>query len=366
MLTAQTPEASYFNCLDYSRTQLKRFKGQSFYCPACHDRLRLKIGATVQPHFAHLPGATCHVAAEGETAEHLAGKALLGKLFRRWQINFAYEVYLASIQQRPDLLISKGAQRIAIEFQCSPISLARLRARTEGYRRIGYRVVWILGQRYQRQQWPASNHAFLQYSVTRGWYQWQLAVNSGQLWLLHHIAHHGYPQQVSYQRCLVTQKHLVPSTHMRLTTTVLLKENQRLNWQLGQAAPELRPLQQACYLAGHHLAGAPLCCHQTCMPPLNRQATLLLAVRLLLFCEQQGQVTVTQLQHFCWENRLAFYPLPLVDEHFWYVQWCGVLLKQWQRQNIVVRQGQVWFYLGACWYVDYYSKKNRIQAGSLK
>lgn len=362
MLIAQTRQQIYINSLDYSRTQLKKWRQQVFYCPVCHEQVTLKIGTTIQPHFAHLAHSKCTVTTEGETAEHLAGKALLGEFCRHWQVNFEYEVYLPSIKQRPDLLVSTGVRHIAIEFQCSPLSIERLRERTSGYRRIGYEVVWILGQRYQRQHWTASNHAFLQYSRQWGWYQWQLDVSQHKLWLLHHIVHYGYPQQVGYQRCSVEQiKSLYKTQHQQLTPTKLLAEAQQLYRCLVQSAPELLSLQQSCYLAGHHLAGAPLCCHQASTLPINQQASILLAVRLLLFCEKQGCVTAAQLEQFCWTYATAFYQLPLVNEHSWQLQWCRKILQQWQCQDVLRLQGAVLHYHEAKWYPDHFSKQKAIK-----
>ncbi|MFD0898637.1 competence protein CoiA [Loigolactobacillus binensis] len=361
MLVAQNAQQKYLNCLTYSRPQLRQLQQQAYTCPACQQPVMLKVGTTMQPHFAHFAGAACHAATEGETAEHLAGKALLGQLCRRWQVTFAYEVYLPAIQQRPDLLLSIGHRRIALEFQCSPITVPRLQARTQGYHQIGYQVIWILGQRYQRQQWRQSNHAFLQYALKWGWYQWHLVVARSELRLLHHIAHSGYPQQTSFQVSTLSQlQHITPPQRPPLSVAALLNESRQLYYKLGQAAPELQQLQQACYLKGHHLAGTPLCCHQASMPPLNRRAIVLLQVRLLLFCEQLGQVTLAQLRQFCWQNARAFYCLPLVDEQFWYLQWCVQTLKNWQRQGIVTAQETEWHYQGAQWYGDYFAKQRAL------
>ena len=84
-----------------------------------------RLSRTGHPHFAHLAHSKCTVTTEGETAEHLAGKALLGEFCRLWQVNFEYEVYLPTIKQRPDLLVSTDTRHVAIEFQCSPLSIKR-------------------------------------------------------------------------------------------------------------------------------------------------------------------------------------------------------------------------------------------------
>ncbi|GAA0361836.1 hypothetical protein GCM10008932_13070 [Alkalibacterium iburiense] len=54
---------------------------------------------------------------------------------------------MKDLQQRPDLLAFIDRTPIAIEFQCSPISIETIEKRTEGYISNGYRVVWIVGQK---------------------------------------------------------------------------------------------------------------------------------------------------------------------------------------------------------------------------
>lgn len=122
-----------------------------YCCPGCHEPVILRRGRHKIAHFAHRPGSQCRLS-EGETAEHLLGKRQLFQWYRQQGRSVALEVYLTQIAQRPDLLLTDGGQRVAIEFQCSLLSLHRLRERNAGYRQCGIGFHWLLGAPYQRRQ----------------------------------------------------------------------------------------------------------------------------------------------------------------------------------------------------------------------
>ena len=122
-----------------------------YCCPGCHEPVILRRGQHKIAHFAHRPVSQCQLS-EGETTEHLLGKRQLFQWYRQQGRSVALEVYLAQIAQRPDLLLTDGDQRVAIEFQCSPLSLHRLRERNAGYRQCGIAVHWLLGAPYQRRR----------------------------------------------------------------------------------------------------------------------------------------------------------------------------------------------------------------------
>lgn len=123
-------------------------KSEDYYCPSCQNPVHLKAGSVMRPHFAHYQKEVCDVFSEGETEEHILGKQQLYE----WLVNLGYEVemeaYLPKLMQRPDLLLKWKNQKIAIEFQCSGISIEKVKARTEGYLQNGYKVIWILGEHF--------------------------------------------------------------------------------------------------------------------------------------------------------------------------------------------------------------------------
>lgn len=127
----------------------KLSKNQSYYCPSCKSKVFLKIGEIMCPHFAHYKKSDCQVFSEGETAEHLKGKLALADYFKTNSEEVQLEAYLPELKQRPDILIKNNKRKIAIEFQCSSISIEKINQRTDGYLKAGYDVLWILGKNFQ-------------------------------------------------------------------------------------------------------------------------------------------------------------------------------------------------------------------------
>ncbi|MEG0437961.1 MAG: competence protein CoiA family protein [Solibacillus sp.] len=120
-------------------------KTVQFYCPQCKALLILKVGQIKIPHFAHVKKSDCDALfSEGESYAHLLGKQHLQELFQQLQLQPVLEPYLPLIQQRPDLLITKGIQKYAIEFQCSRLSPQHFQKRTKGYKDVQIMPVWII------------------------------------------------------------------------------------------------------------------------------------------------------------------------------------------------------------------------------
>lgn len=119
---------------------------EDLFCPSCKGRVHLKKGAVMRPHFAHYRRTNCEAFAEGETAEHVAGKMQLKDWFKKLGYDVALEAYLPELRQRPDLLLDN---KLAVEFQCSSIPIDKMRERTRGYADNGFEVIWILGERFE-------------------------------------------------------------------------------------------------------------------------------------------------------------------------------------------------------------------------
>lgn len=124
-------------------------KTDNFYCPSCKGRVYLKIGRINRPHFAHYQNQDCHAFSEGETAEHLEGKLQLATYLKMREAKVQIEAYLPELQQRPDILFEKEGRKIAVEFQCSALSIEKIVERTEGYLDANYEVIWILGNYFR-------------------------------------------------------------------------------------------------------------------------------------------------------------------------------------------------------------------------
>lgn len=127
----------------YASRKLQRV---DYICPDCNGILRLRYGKKYTPHFVHQKKCQNRSFSDGESYVHLKGKFEIAKLLKSANYSFVIEPYLPFIKQRPDLLVTlKSGQKIAIEFQCSPISSELIRTRTEGFLKHGIQVIWIAG-----------------------------------------------------------------------------------------------------------------------------------------------------------------------------------------------------------------------------
>lgn len=142
----------------------KLCKAKLFYCPACKNRVYLKIGRIIRPHFAHYVNEACNVFSEGETKEHLEGKLQLANHLKIREKNVQLEAYLPELKQRPDILFEKNDRKIALEFQCSSIPVESIVERTHGYLNAHYEVIWILGNHFNYKNKLTAFHKACLYS----------------------------------------------------------------------------------------------------------------------------------------------------------------------------------------------------------
>lgn len=222
-----------------------KMKRNHFTCPACNQTVFLRAGSVKIAHFAHAKDSDC-VASEGETREHLLGKKQLFNWAKRHQYKPVYEVYLPEIKQRPDLLIKIGRQTVALEYQCSPISLTRLQERNAGYRKMNIKVWWILGSPYRHRRLSNVKVAqFTQFIFNRFdllfWNTTEERFSYGQQYLKIDFYKKRYSKPWSKQ--------------------VLMQQTKSINRQVMEGQPHLQEIVQQCYQAGHLFVGIPLVGH---------------------------------------------------------------------------------------------------------
>lgn len=239
--------------------------GEDCYCPGCLEPVVLRRGRFRLAHFAHRPGSQCQLG-EGETPEHLLGKRQLFERAKECGYRAELEVYLSKINQRPDLLLTSKDRQLAIEFQCSPLSLQRLRERNAGYRRCGIQVHWLLGAPYLRRHLRPSKVAqFTQWVAGQpGLLFWDTRV--GRLVV-----------KRDYERCSYIRRPLANRG------TAIKYQSQRLNTlQYGRPSVALRPLLLA-IPEQRPLAACPLVCHDT-LPtwPIMAEPLILWRIRVIV------------------------------------------------------------------------------------
>lgn len=188
MLIARTASGELIQAYQASKQKGKNIG--EYYCPACKGKLVLKKGNIMIAHFAHHQQSDCAVFSEGETLAHLKGKLLLLEKFESEGFEVTLECWLPELQQRPDLLLVLGdGNKIAVEYQCSPIAPADLLERTKGYQRYGYEVWWICGMNYQPTgiKMTQSVYQFLRHSFVLGSWIGVLDTQAEELVIFHHL-----------------------------------------------------------------------------------------------------------------------------------------------------------------------------------
>lgn len=145
-----------------SREDLRRLRSREiFRCPQCNQPVILKIGQLVTPHFAHKQNKLCTAQfSEGESEAHLQGKEQLYHFFSHHLPKVQLEPYISALAQRPDILLEIDKQKIPIEFQCSPIPISQVQARTAGYIKASMKPIWILYCPSKYHQLSVSVHRF--------------------------------------------------------------------------------------------------------------------------------------------------------------------------------------------------------------
>ena len=121
--------------------------GEQYICPECSQFLIIKTSQSGRPFFAHYHHSEY---LRGESQNHELGKTQIFQWASQRGWDPQLEAYLPAIKQRPDVLLRINNKQIALEYQCSPLSLTKIKARNHGYQIQGISVRWILGPRYQR------------------------------------------------------------------------------------------------------------------------------------------------------------------------------------------------------------------------
>ncbi len=165
MLIAQNNQGDLVNLLEGIP------KKQEFFCPVCHQSVRLKNGKVMRPHFAHVNLGSCEFFQETESNEHLTLKA---ELFASLSKNTVVEVekILSDLGQIADIFVG---EKLALEVQCSRLPQSRLRERTNSYHQAGYQVLWLLGEKlWLGKRISHLQKQFLYFSQNMGFHYWEL------------------------------------------------------------------------------------------------------------------------------------------------------------------------------------------------
>lgn len=331
-------------------------RGSKYRCPGCHCPVRLKRGTVMCAHFAHQANQACTTFSEGETAEHLLGKQQLAAWFAASGYTVTLEARLPTIHQRPDVLVQLGKQPpLALEFQCSPISVEKLRQRTQGYRDHGYRVLWLLGSPYQHQlRLNAKALKFLQHYAPWGCFlvYWLTTINGGQLLLnlttvdgerLNYQVQAWQAAQVSVSAVLnlktqLFAPHKIPAQFVTFQQQLVLG---RLRHQ-----PAVVSLQTYCYQHGGSLAQLPSWVFMTTPKvPILKTAYLNWMVYLLMALRvAPPRLSQQRLQTLIWQTLLpcvAQQPC-LLEPNRLQAQLVAAAISELRGAKVIIRQDRDW------------------------
>ena len=234
-------------------------KNDHFYCPGCQGQVRLKQGTILRPHFAHIILKDCHYAYENESAQHLELKSALYRWLKH-EVAVEIEAVLPELGQIADLLVE---EKLALEVQCSSLSIQRLLERTKAYQDQGIEVLWLLGKDlWIKDKLTALQKQFLRFSQNMGFHLWELDLDK-QVLRLRYLIHEDWHGQV---QCLTK---IFPFDKGRLLSILrqpylpqpLLSFQGRMDQQLGRyiaqqlyyQAPKWMELQRQAYERGENL-----------------------------------------------------------------------------------------------------------------
>lgn len=165
MLVALDEDGQVFNVLENPAPQGR------YSCPGCGGLVRYKSGKVLRSHFAHVTLRDCTYFSENESAQHLSLKSSLYK-WLQGQEEVELEAYLPATKQVADILVN---QQLALEVQCSSLSISRLQERTMAYQQTGIAVLWLLGKDLWLGERLTNLHKqFLYFSMNMGFHLWEL------------------------------------------------------------------------------------------------------------------------------------------------------------------------------------------------
>ena len=152
LLQANTKDGEQLTLALLSRNHIEwHRKHSTFFCPICGEKVIIKAGQKVVPHFAHQSRSNCPNIKSGEGPYHEHGKLLLYKWLKKQQLPVRLEPFIREISQRPDLILQWKNKRLAIEYQCATISNNAVIHRNNGYYTSNIIPIWIFGaNQFQR------------------------------------------------------------------------------------------------------------------------------------------------------------------------------------------------------------------------
>ncbi|UDM32455.1 competence protein CoiA [Lentilactobacillus laojiaonis] len=240
-------------------------KHEKYICPNCQEIVTLRQGTIKISHFAHQKDSNCTKLSENESRAHLLGKLFIYQSYVKLDSHIALEVVFKDIEQRADVCLPQC--NLIIEYQCSPIKFDKLLKRTKGYQKMGYTVLWLLGDPYVRQK--INKHLlakFAHFSEKLGIYLMYYETTSRKLYLRYNIIEKNSKLIYQEKRFLNINAfyQFKQSMHIHEYLNSPMEINQYLiNLQrkiISGSATYLK-IVELCYQHGYIVVGCPMVCH---------------------------------------------------------------------------------------------------------
>lgn len=227
---------------------------QQYYCPVCHQLVRLRVGKSKSNHFAH--ENVSFSKQHHETDIHQAGK----KLLMKWGSELGYvvqsEIYFRKIKRRADVIFKLPRFQVAVEYQCSPISPTELTKRSQAYFQTGMRYIWFVGKRYcLHEKISQQNAQFFRYHPNIGFYFIYLNAEMQRLELYYQIQQAAFLRPKYRIKLLANLRELIQFIRhakenylSKISVKMRLRQIRNFNRAETYSAGMTRMLQVRCYL----------------------------------------------------------------------------------------------------------------------
>ena len=145
---AETNDRIDITRIDNPRTTLAAAR---LICQLCRERMIVRQGFVVRPHFAHTRACALAYAAHPESPEHLLGKFHISRYLQQHPdcagAQVELEVPIHARKRIADILVTfPHGHLLAVEIQLASITPEQLEARSKDYLDDGIDVIWVLGQ----------------------------------------------------------------------------------------------------------------------------------------------------------------------------------------------------------------------------
>src|SRR5699024_9424093 len=94
MLQARSKEGVLVTIATLTKTEIEKMRTKPFFCPVCEERVIIKAGSKIIPHFSHQAKTNCVYQERGEGVYHEKGKLILYQWLNKQQLQVELEVYI--------------------------------------------------------------------------------------------------------------------------------------------------------------------------------------------------------------------------------------------------------------------------------